>query len=656
MPERRISTQLDMGRNTFFLYQSNSLHNKKQLTGQPQLLVCDDDVQALATRVSTDGITPTKAGSFNRIEDLSIFTLSGVPGVPEGAIDKAQVDVLVVGDNFGAGSARIHAVLAMMGSGIKAVVVVGNKGNVGKAERIFEENALLAGGPLVVGIEGDADCINRLLGEMRETNTLTVEEPYNDPIRPLIRKNGGLLAFTKKRIDGMLELPVIDHESSELAHPRTAVEKIIAQHARNINPDVPIVKAGDMAIMEADRLLSYELHTLLMEQDLKRYFGDDYHRLIKNRDKILLFEDHTVFARNRYGRLIDSQREIANRLGLKVFNGGGELTQGSEGVCHTLVREKALILPGQVIIGTDSHTCSSGVLGAFSIGVGAVTMEAALITNDMLVEVPKTVRVNFTGKLPKGSTAKDAMLKLLSSSYFKEGQCIDKIIEYGGPGLASWQVDELFVLTNMSVEGGATSGIVPVPNDAVIKHLTETTGKSKDEISAMYVQSDNGAQFAHKIDIDLSQVEPMVATPGNPTNGTPISRLGKVKITKGYIGSCTGGNISDIQSVADILKARKVQVPLVVQPASLSIYQEAEEKGLLSIIRDAGAQVIEPGCGACIGLGPGAVEEENDVILSDTNRNWPNRMGSGGSIYLAGPLVTAASCISGQITNPNLLQ
>ncbi|OGM24169.1 hypothetical protein A2627_04735 [Candidatus Woesebacteria bacterium RIFCSPHIGHO2_01_FULL_39_28] len=633
---------------------------KRQIDGERILFLGPEDTKRLMSGISTDGILPTKGGRYHNPEDLAEFALSGIPGIPEGAIKNGNIGTLLVGGRFAGGSAREHAVLTLKGAGVGTILVVG-----GKAGRIFKENCLYANGPTVEEVEADLDTVNRRLSEIREGSNIKLEERYPDPLKQLIQECGGLYNFTIRRLNQEFSLPIISHQELSCDHPMTATEKILAKKGLNVDPKKRIVKPGDLVLAETDLRFAYELHTPKIEADLKRHFGEGALSLIKDRKSIVLFEDHSVLdPLGRFTHLINSQRGIAERTGIQLFR-QEDSSQGSVGICHTLIVENGLLLPGQFGAGSDSHTPHAGVLGALAIGFGATAIGNAFVTKDIPIEVPETARVTLKGKLPKGCAAKDAMLSILADPWVRDGHANGTVLEFVGDGLSEWSVDGLAVLTNMSAEADATSGIITEPNEALLSHLTAVTGMSKDEIEKMFIRSDPNAKFVHEIEVILDQIEPMVATPGHATNAIPISKLGRVQITGAYVGSCTGGNFSDIRQVAEVINNKTATVPLFVQCASLSIYQRAKNAGLIDIIAHAGGNVLPPGCGACCGMGPGGVVNPHDVIITDTNRNSPGRTGKpivggeevdGGSVYLASPCVVAASSVKGYIFDPRNLE
>ncbi|MEM5810987.1 MAG: aconitase family protein [Candidatus Aenigmatarchaeota archaeon] len=621
-----------------------------QLNGFQIYFYDQEIIDNLMWGVSTDEILPSKAGKFQSQRDLSFYALSGISGIDEGRI-KDNFNVLVVGGRFGGGSAREHAPRALKGAGIELIIVVG-----GNAEKIFKENCLNNGGPYVVEIPKDIQSLQALVDGIRERRIVSLVEEIN-PLSLKIIESGGLIAFTKKRLSNQIEIPQISRHSDE-KRPMTAVEKILFGKLKNLSSSTHFVQPGDVGIIGLDMRFSYEFMTKMMIEILAEN-GLDAKKEVIDPESIVLFEDHLVWsADSNFASLIQAQKEISRNLNFRLFEQEENLP-GSLGICHTLIVEKAMVLPGQTIIGTDSHTCSAGVLGSFAFGAGATAVAASLISKEAVIKVPPTVKIVFSGSLNKGVTAKDVMLFLLSKPYIKEGRAIGKVFEFAGAGIQDWGLDELFVLTNMAVEGGGITGIIPEPLKNVVHHISEVTGLSLDEICSKYVRSDEGAIYDNIIEIDLSEIEPMVALPGHPTNGRKLSDVRGTAVTKGYVGSCTGGKITDLRDVANVLKNRKVKVPLVVQAASMNIVALAREEGIVDIIEQSGAQFLLPGCGACIGLGPGGITEERDVIISDTNRNFPGRMGRPnsrnkklGEIYLSSPRVVASSAIRGYICAP----
>ncbi|MDQ3819200.1 MAG: aconitase family protein, partial [Acidobacteriota bacterium] len=325
---------------------------------------------------------------------------------------------------------------------------------------------------------------------------------------------------------------------------------------------------------------------------------------------------------------------------------------------HNAVVED-IALPGQLVIGTDSHTCMAGVLGCFAFGVGSTDMANAWYTKDIRIRVPETVRFVLKGEKRDDVSAKDVMLKILSTDYMKQGKGIGQVLEFAGEGLRALSIDERATLTNMAVEAGGTTGIIE-PDEVTLEYLVRMRGLDAEEIRKGFIRSDEDAEYAATFEIDLSEIRPMVATPGDPRNGINISDLtGEVKIDTAYGGSCTGGKMADMDMYAAVLKRAVEQgkrvapgVHLYLQFGSQKIKQYAQSKGYIEIFERAGAELIDPSCGACINAGPGASRSPDQVTVSAQNRNFPGRSGPG-KVYLASPFVVAASAIAGRIVEPH---
>lgn len=417
-------------------------------------------------------------------------------------------------------------------------------------------------------------------------------------------------------------------------------EKIIAKHLSTSGEKL-FVKPGDQAFVSADWRFSYEVFTALIKQLLQS--GELAGYEINDPSSVLLFADHFILSDNpQVPVLLENQSDFTESQQIKESH-----AQEDGGICH-LVMVQDYIKPGDFVIGTDSHTGTGGVLGALCLPVGATAMANSLITKDTLVKIPETLRIDLKGRLNKGVMAKDVMLYILSQPWIRSRENLGKIFEYGGEGLKGLSFDEQTVLSNMTAEAEGKAGIVE-PNKIVIDYLVNKRGLSQKEVDNLLVGSDDNAEFSATKEIDLSKVEPMVALPGDPKNAIPVSQLKQTVINKAFIGSCTGGKLDDLSAVAEVLKGNFVNknVELVVQPASMNIYHQAEKEGLLQIFNKAGAQVVLPACGACIGEGPGKVGLK-EVVISASNRNFKGRMGEGDA-YLANPRVVAASAIAGFI-------
>ncbi|MGA1607187.1 MAG: 3-isopropylmalate dehydratase large subunit, partial [Planctomycetota bacterium] len=390
---------------------------------------------------------------------------------------------------------------------------------------------------------------------------------------------------------------------------------------------------------------------------------------------VFAFRDHLTFLdrvmpeahvqmglREQAASLATVQQAFSERQGVRLY---GEVERGgkqagSEGICHNIVIED-LALPGQLVIGTDSHTCMAGVLGCFAFGVGSTDMANSWFTKDVRVRVPETARVELHGALRDGVSAKDVMLKLLSDAFFKTGEGIGKVLEFGGPGMAGLGIDERATLTNMAVEAGGFTGIIEA-DDVVLDYLEKQRGMDRADLAARVVRADEGATYCKTFSIDLGAIEPMVATPGDPRNGVPLGALGdEVKIDIAYGGSCTGGKKEDMDMYASVVR-RAVEagrsipegVRCYIQFGSQRIRDYAESMGYVQLFEGAGVQLIDPSCGACIKAGPGVSDDPSQVTVSALNRNFPGRSGPG-QVYLASPYVVVASAFLGHIGAPDEL-
>jgi 3-isopropylmalate/(R)-2-methylmalate dehydratase large subunit len=471
-------------------------------------------------------------------------------------------------------------------------------------------------------------------------------------------------------LSGEVSPPSIDTP----ARPMTLVEKIIASRAiadaKAGRVGVPAVKPGDALFARTDVRFSHDYTTAMCES----LFVDGYGKEAKIRDvdSVFAFRDHLTF-RNKImteqerqkglhvlvDNLASVQEDFCKRQGIKLY---GEVDGGSEAICHNAVMEE-LGGPGQIIVGTDSHTCTAGALGAFAFGVGSTDMANAWFTADIQVKVPASVRYVLRGKPAPGVVAKDIMLYVMAMEYSKKGNCIGKVLEFSGDGLLHLDMDERATLTNLAVECGATTGIIEA-DDVTKQYLMKFRGWSEARASAGFLQADAGAQYDAVFDIDLSQVPQMVATPGDPRNGVAVDELTRdkqIKLEIAYGGSCTGGKMADMDMYAEVLgeglkRGMKVRddVRMFIQFGSQRIKRYAQQKGYLDLFAKAGAEVIEPSCGACINAGPGVSRTKDTVTVSAINRNFPGRSGPG-QVYLASPRVVAASALKGTLTTPEAL-
>ncbi len=321
---------------------------------------------------------------------------------------------------------------------------------------------------------------------------------------------------------------------------------------------------------------------------------------------------------------------------------------GQYGICHTLSHEEALVLPGEVYVGGDSHTNTTGALGAFAAGLGHTDIAYVLLNGKIWFKVPETLYFKLNGKLPEHVMAKDFILKIIGDIGVDGASY--KTMQFGGSGISEMVMEERLTLTNMTTEAGAKSGIIE-PDQKTRDYLASRGATNYNE-----VKGDSDAAYSKIYEYEAEQLEPTVAKPYSPQNISPARDLSNVELDKAYIGSCTGAKLEDLRAVARILKGQKVKIRTEILPAAISIYKKAMKEGLAEIFLDAGVTIGPPTCGACCGAHMGVLAKD-EVCISTTNRNFPGRMGHVESkTYLASPLVVAASAIRGKITDPRDLK
>ena len=317
---------------------------------------------------------------------------------------------------------------------------------------------------------------------------------------------------------------------------------------------------------------------------------------------------------------------------------------GQYGICHTLSHEEAMVMPGDVYVGGDSHTNTTGALGAFACGLGHTDIAYVLLNGKIWFKVPETIYFKLNGKLPEHVMAKDLILKIIGDIGTDGGAY--RTMQFGGSGIDEMSVESRLTLCNMTTEAGAKNGIVE-PDQKVVDYLS-----SRGATNVNLIKGDSDSEYAQVFEYESSEMEPTIAKPFSPENVTVVREAPSVELDKSYIGSCTGAKYEDLEAAAKILKGRTVKIRTEVLPASISIYKRAMENGLLKIFLDAGVTVGPPTCGACCGAHMGVLAKD-EICISTTNRNFPGRMGHVESqTYLSSPLVAAASAVTGKITDP----
>ncbi len=640
---------LTPGKRVLFLTKDPDLI-RKQLAGELDLRMENLKVDDLLDDINTDAMTPAWVCFDYKPEDIARNAYAGliVNGerlFPTDALRNGNFEVIVSGYRKGVGSSREQATQCEVFSGIRIAVAAsfapihaGNNVNQG---------LLMA----------DHDMLVRL--QNGEGVPLAEFCEGYDPITQLIIQWGGLFPFSKAVARGDVQLPV-PHNAPR---PMTMGEKILARHARGVDS----VKPGDAVIVDVDGGYTHEFTTAQVHYFLEQEYGPDYE--ISNPQKFAVFEDHLIYAddvprmrpfMDKIQTLRDLQRDFQRHTHCRDFSAKDNV---SPGICHEVARE-FIIDPGDFIQATDSHTCMGGVNNALAWGVGATEYANLVHSGFTTVEVSESIRFELTGTLKENVTAKDVMLHILLH-YAKPQLTLDRIMEFTGPGLRSLSLDERATLANMATECSARTAIVEADEKTFEWIASMRPNADIAALRARAVSPDPDAEYAGGVHtIDLSTIEPMVAHPGDPdhgipsdpTNGAPIREIGDVKIDIAYAGSCTAGKIDDFLFYHQVAKEAvdaglRVAdgVQFFVQFGSQAVERFARENGLVDTFERAGAIVLDPGCGACIGCGPGVSETGDQVTVSAINRNYKGRSGPG-KLWLASPLTVAASAFTGTIT------
>ena len=614
-----------------------------------------ENIPALRNDISTDEMTPAYI-CYYFDETLGEFIYLGLKCGDEFPVKRNDVKnggfvLSVSGKRRGKGSSREASPYAEIAAGIRLVIAENH-------ERIYKQNCQNLG----LLTSTNFDLIQRVAaGEEIPLEEFTAGE---DEITRQIIEYGGLFPFNVARLQGKTSLPPI----TTARRPMTLAEKIFANHfVTDLSKDrvgVEAVKPGDAGFVRTDIRFSHEYVTPMAAIFYEKVVGDEP---INDPSSVYLFQDHLTFLddvmppeRKAAGlldlahELIRKQEAFAKKQGIRL-HGAQRDRQGSEGICHSVILQ-SYALPGQIIIGSDSHTPHSGAVGAIAFGVGTTDIFNSWITKDVRVRVPEQVRIRVSGRKPDNITAKDFMLAILRTDFVRNGDAIGKIVEYTGEAVEDLNIDERATMTNMAAEVGAFTGIVAADRKTV-EFLVER-GIPRDEAERMCegMTSDSGAEYSLTIEINASDLRPMIATPGDPGNGIFIDELPEpVKIDIAYGGSCTAGKKEDLDMYVRVFREALARgqrvhpdVKCFIQFGSVEVRQYCEERGYIEVLRDVGAQIVEPSCGACINAGPGVSTLKTQVVVSAQNRNFPGRSGPG-QMYLASPYTVAASAIAGQL-------
>jgi 3-isopropylmalate/(R)-2-methylmalate dehydratase large subunit len=635
---------------------------KKQLAGED--LPWDTKNPAhnpkLRDDISTDEITPAHYCFYfdHTLGEVPYLGLKcgGVVPIGRGDVKKGGFLCSVSGKRRGKGSSREQSPYAEMCAGIQVVIAE-------NIERIYKQNCQNLG----LLTSTNFSLIDRIrAGEEMPLSEFTTGE---DEITKQVIEYGGLFPFNVARLQKKIFLPPIGTDKDVLpTRAMTLAEKIFARHMIGVDGSVGVaaVKPGDSGFTRVDLRFSHEYVTPMAAIFYEQNVGRDVP--VNDASSIRFFRDHLTFLdeviseeKKKIG-LLDlatqlklKQADFAKQQGIKLH---GELTdrKGSEGICHSVMLE-TYALPGQVNVGSDSHTPHVGAIGCIAFGIGTTDVFNSWITKDVRVKVPESVKIVIRGKKHANVTAKDFILKILSLDYVRSGQALAKVMEYAGEAVEALSVDERATMTNMAAEIGGFTGIVS-PDEKVIEFLMERRGRKRAEAEKMIVglESDPGAEYAQVIELDAAEITPMVATPGDPGNGKYIRDLNTpVAVEIAYGGTCTAGKNEDMDMyaavLADALKQGKrvaANVQFWIQFGSQETREYCTRMGYIDVFEKAGARVIEPSCGACINAGPGVSTRPDQIVISAQNRNFPGRSGPG-QMYLASPLTVAASAVAGYI-------
>jgi 3-isopropylmalate/(R)-2-methylmalate dehydratase large subunit len=612
--------------------------------------------------ISTDEITPAHYCFYfdQTLGEIPYLGLKCGEVLPIGrsAVKNGGFVCSVSGKRRGKGSSREQSPYAEMCAGIQVVIAE-------NIERIYKQNCQNLG----LLTSTNFSLIERIRsGEEIALGEFTTSE---DEITRQVIEYGGLFPFNVARLQKKVFLPPLKAADSGVRSKRamTLAEKILARHM--ITPDgavgVQAVQPGDTGFTRVDLRFSHEYVTPMAAIFYEQNVGKDVP--VNDASSIRFFRDHLTFLdeviseeKKKIG-LLDlatqlkfKQADFAKQQGIKLH---GELTdrKGSEGICHSVMLE-TYALPGQVNVGSDSHTPHVGAIGCIAFGIGTTDVFNSWITKDVRVKVPESVKMVIRGKKHPNVTAKDFILKILSLEYVRSGKALAKVMEYAGEAVEALSVDERATMTNMAAEIGGFTGIV-APDEKVVEFLMERRGMKRGDAERMIegLQSDPDAEYAQIIELDAAEITPMVATPGDPGNGKYVRELNMlVPVEIAYGGTCTAGKNEDMDMyaavLADALKQGKrvaSNVNFWIQFGSQETREYCKRKGYIEIFEKAGALVIEPSCGACINAGPGVSTRADQIVISAQNRNFPGRSGPG-QMYLASPLTVAASAVAGYIT------
>jgi 3-isopropylmalate/(R)-2-methylmalate dehydratase large subunit len=647
---------------------------RRQLAGET---LTREQAGPLRDDVSTDEITPVHILSHYD-DTLGDFAHTGLRcgndnPVARRALRNAGFQVLVGGRRYGKGSSREHSPTAEKLAGVQLVIAE-------SFERIYRQNADN------IGLFTSTDF--GLLDRMARGEALTLADLVQgrEALAASVLEASGLLRWGQRFLTGVDSPTRVDScrenntrsatmtAASQASGPQTLFQKILMRHrlAAPNTPEQP--QPGDGLFVRADWRFIHEYYTGMAATLIHNELGKDF--TLQRPEQIVVFEDHTSYveespAHVRGGLIANmhamrqAQRDFAAHHNLRMHRTLTEaevlLDDGRNvaGISHAMVAEH-YALPGQVVVGTDSHTPHSGALGCVAFGVGTTDMANAFVTGAVRVTLPECVRVELQGQLPAGVTAKDLMLHLLATPYIRSGSGVGKVFEFTGAGIAHLRTDERATLTNMCAELGGLTGIV-APDAETLRFIRERRGV--DTVIEDWMHSDEGAHYAHHMAVDLTELSPMVARPGDPGRGLALSDLQEpVHIDIAYGGSCTAGKREDFDHYHAVLAwglANGLKVPegvqVFLQYGTTAVRDYCTAQGYDKTFAALGVRILQPSCGACANCGPGSSTDAAQVTVSAINRNFPGRSGPG-QVWLASPPTVMASALAGELISFEDLQ
>ncbi|MBY4897180.1 aconitase family protein [Cupriavidus sp. AU9028] len=630
---------------------------ERQMRGEALTL---EDAGPLRDDVSTDEITPVPI--LTHYDDkLGRYPYTGLKvenTLPIGAdaVRQGGFVATVAGNRYGKGSSREHSPAAEKLAGIRLVVAK-------SFERIYRQNADN------IGLFTSTDF--GLLARLQGGEPLSVDELVagRDALAAAILRAGGLLRFGQAHLRDVGAPAPGGPAAPGAGRPMTLFEKIVARHvlATAVTPSQPT--AGDGIFVRADWRFIHEYYTGMCAHMLHAAFGKPL--ALRDPNRIVVFEDHTSYvgespAHLRGGlvpnvmAMVQAQRRFVEDYGLRLHRTLTEDEARADdgtnvaGISHAMMAEH-YALPGQIVVGTDSHTPHSGALGCVAFGVGTTDMANAFVTGAVRMTMPESLRVRLHGALQAGVTAKDIVLHLLALPQIRAGAGVGKVFEFTGPVIASLSIDERATLTNMCAELGGFTGIV-APDAETVRFLKERRGV--DFELEPWMRSDDGAQYAGEIEVACGALTPRVARPGDPGNGVAMAELAeRTRIDIAYGGSCTAGKREDFDHYHEVLRWAADRglsvsdgVTLYLQFGTTAVRDYCIRKGYMAAFEAVGARILQPSCGACANCGPGSSVQADQVTVSSINRNFPGRSGPG-EVWLASPPTVAASAIAGRLVS-----